>query len=136
MDESSRTAPDGGRLLLIGLGSAFLGIAMCVAQFTLGQLFVPWYMPILACVGAISIAVSLKRKRSAVRIAAMVAVVLLGSLQMLALNAMRLPRYEGPIEVGKPFPAFVAKRADGSTLTQADLAGASATAIVFFRGRW
>ena len=136
MDATSTMASGGRPLVWIGMGSALLGIALSVAQFSLGRLAVPWYMPILACVGAILIAVSLRRKRSAVRIAALVGVVLLGSLEILALNAMRLPPYEGPIEIGKPFPAFAAKRADGSPLTQADLAGASATAIVFFRGRW
>jgi hypothetical protein len=62
--------------------------------------------------------------------------VALGGFEVLALNAMRLPPYAGPIAVGRPFPAFEARLADGTPFTQADLVGGRHTALVFFRGRW
>jgi len=49
---------------------------------------------------------------------------------------MRLPAYNGPIAVGRPFPAFEARRADGTPFRQSDLIGDQHHAIVFFRGRW
>jgi peroxiredoxin len=54
----------------------------------------------------------------------------------MALNAMRLPPYTGPIAVRRPFPAFDARLADGTPFTQDDLAGNRHAVLVFFRGRW
>jgi hypothetical protein len=61
---------------------------------------------------------------------------LLGSLELMVLYEMRLPPYTGPIAVGRPFPAFKARLADGTPFAQHDLAGDRRTALVFFRGRW
>jgi len=36
---------------------------------------------------------------------------------------MRLPPYAGPVEVGRPFPAFEARRADGKPFSQDDWQG-------------
>ena len=90
-------------------------------------------MPALALLGVALVAASLWQRRTAWRVIALVA---LGGFEVMALNAMRLPPYTGPVAVGKPFPAFEARLADGTPFTQADLAGASHTAMVFFRGRW
>ena len=125
------------RLLIpLGLILAAGGIIAYVMQLRLQRLTVPWYMPALAFLGAGCIAASLREKRSVLRILALSAVLLLGAFEVFALNSMRLPAYTGPIAVGRPFPAFEAKLADGTPLTQADLAGASRTVVVFFRGRW
>lgn len=134
---ASTNPPASGRsLLLLGLALAPLGIGAFVLQMGLARLVTPWYVPVLAFVGAGLVAASIWRRRTAWRMLALVALLGLGGLEVLALNAMRLPAYQGPIVVGQPFPAFEARLADGSPLTQADLAGASHTAMVFFRGRW
>jgi hypothetical protein len=122
--------------MLLGLGLAVLGIAAYVLQLRLQRLSVPWYMPAAALLGAALIAASLWEKRTVWRILALVVVLLLGGFEVMALNSLRLPRYTGPVAVGKPFPAFEAKLADGSSFTQSSLAGDRDTVMVFFRGRW
>src|SRR3954471_6548383 len=128
--------PRGRLLMLLGLGLAALGIAAYVPQLWLQRLSVPWYMPAMALLGATLVAASLREKRTVWRVLALVVVLLLGGFEVLALNSMRLPRYTGPVAVGKPFPAFEAKLADGSPFTQASLPGDRDTVMVFFRGRW
>src|SRR3954462_9212145 len=130
------TRPRGRLLVLLGLGLAALGIAGYVLHLWLRRLTVPWYMPAAAFLGAALVAASLREKRSVWRILAMAVVLLLGGFEVLALNSMRLPRYTGPVAVGKPFPAFEAQLADGSPFTQASLPGDRDTVMVFFRGRW
>jgi peroxiredoxin len=49
---------------------------------------------------------------------------------------MRLPPYAGPVAVGRPFPAFEARRADGKPFSQVDVTGDQQNVLVFFRGRW
>ena len=136
MTTDSIPRPRGRLLLLLGLALAPLGIAAYVVQLWLQRLAVPWYMPALALLGVVLVAASLRQRRTAWRVIALVALVALGGFEVMALNAMRLPPYTGPVAVGKPFPAFEARLADGTPFTQADLAGASHTAMVFFRGRW
>ena len=136
MTPDSIPQPRGRLLLLLGLALAPLGIAAYVVQLWLQRLAVPWYMPALAFLGVVLVAASLWQRRTAWRVIALVALVALGGFEVMALNAMRLPPYTGPVAVGKPFPAFEARLADGTPFTQADLAGASHTAMVFFRGRW
>jgi hypothetical protein len=136
MTTPSTASPRGRLLMLLGLGLAALGIAAYAVQLRLHRLAVPWYMPAMALVGAILVAVSLREKRTVWRVLALIVVAALGGFEVMALNAMRLPPYTGPVAVGRPFPAFEAKRADGTPFTQADLAGDRDTALVFFRGRW
>jgi hypothetical protein len=122
--------------MLLGLGLAALGIAAYAGQLWLRRLAVPWYMPGLALVGAALVGVSIWQRKTFWRGLALTLIVLLASFEVMALTAMRLPPYTGPIAVGRPFPAFEAKLADGSPFTQADLAGDRHTVMVFFRGRW
>lgn len=132
-----RTHRSRGRLfLLLGLGLAVLGVAAYAVQLSLHRLTSPWYMPALASLGVVPVIASLWEKRTVWRVLALVAVVLLAGAEMAALNAMRLPPYTGPIAVGRPFPAFEAKLADGTPFTQDDLAGDRHSVLVFFRGRW
>ena len=122
--------------MLLGLGLAALGIAAYAVQLRLHRLAVPWYMPAMALIGAALVAASLWERRTVWRWLALAVALLLGGLELAALNAMRLPPYRGPIAVGRPFPAFEARLADGTPFTQANLAGDRHTALVFFRGRW
>jgi hypothetical protein len=136
MTTPSTARPRGRLLVLLGLGLPAVGIAAYAVQLWLRRLSVPWYMPALAGIGAVLVAVSLREKRTAWRVLALIVVVLLGGFEVMALNAMRLPPYSGPVAVGRPFPAFEARLADGTPFTQADLVGDRHTAMVFFRGRW
>jgi hypothetical protein len=123
-------------LLLLGPVLAFLGIGAYVVQLWLDWLAVPWYMPALAFLGVALVGASLRERRTVWRVLALIALVGLGGFELMVLSAMRLPPYTGPVAVGKPFPSFEAKRADGAPFTQAGLIGEQPTAMVFFRGRW
>jgi hypothetical protein len=119
-----------------GLGLAFLGVAAYAVQLSLRRLFLPWYVPAAALLGVALVAASLWKRPSAWRALALAVVALLAGFELLALNALRLPPYAGPVAVGRHFPAFEAKRADGTPFTQNDLTGGQHTALVIFRGRW
>jgi hypothetical protein len=139
MTDSANAPParSGGRLLMLaGLGLAVLGVAAFAIQLSLRRLMMPWYMPAAAMLGVALVGASVWRRRTVWRVLAMVVVVSLAGLEIMALNALRLPSYAGPIAVGRPFPAFEARRADGTPFTQADLIGDQHQALVFFRGRW
>jgi hypothetical protein len=133
-------APPGrsrGRLLLLsGLGLAVLGVVAYVVQLSLPRLMVPWYMPTLAWLGVALVGMALWKRLTIWRVLALVAVVLLAGGELAVLHALRLPPYAGPIAVGHPFPAFAARRADGTPFTQDDLIGDWHHVLVFFRGRW
>jgi len=107
-----------------------------MVQFSLQRLTTPWYMPALAVIGVVLVVISLFERRTVWRVLALLAVVLLAGGELALLYALRLPSYTGPITVGRPFPAFEAKRADGTPFTQRDLAGDRNNVLVFFRGRW
>jgi cytochrome oxidase Cu insertion factor (SCO1/SenC/PrrC family) len=122
--------------MLAGPGLALLGVAAYAVQLSLGHLMLPWYMPAAAIVGVVLLAASLCKRRTIWRVLALVLVMLLAGFEIMALSAMRLPPYTGPIAIGRSFPAFEARRADGTPFTQNDLIGDQHHAIVFFRGRW
>jgi cytochrome oxidase Cu insertion factor (SCO1/SenC/PrrC family) len=122
--------------MLAGLGLAVLGVAAYAIQVSLQRLMLPWYMPAAALLGVALVVASLWERRTVWRVLALVVVVLLAGFELMALSATRLPPYAGPIAVGRPFPAFEARRADGTPFTQNDLIGDQHHALVFFRGRW
>jgi hypothetical protein len=139
MTDSTNVSPAGSRgrlLVLAGLGLAVLGVAAYAVQLSLGRLMLPWYVPVAALFGVVLVAASLGERRTVWRLLALVAVVFLAGFELMALNATRLPPYSGPIAVGRPLPAFEARRADGAHFTQNDLIGDQHSALVFFRGRW
>lgn len=126
-----------GRLLLLGgLALPVLGVVGFVVQLRLQRLLLPWYLPALALIGVCLVAASVWKRRTWWRVLSLVLVVLIAGAELAALNAMRLPPYHGPLVLGKEFPAFDAKKANGSRFTQNDLFGDQASALVFFRGRW
>jgi hypothetical protein len=139
MTSSPVDTPDRSRgrlFLLAGLGLAVLGVVAYAAQLYFLRLTLPWYMPALALLGVALVALSLWRQRTVWRGLALLAVVLLSGAELAALNATRLPPYTGPVAVGRPFPAFEARRADGTPFTQNELTGDRHHVLVFFRGRW
>jgi hypothetical protein len=122
--------------MLAGLGLGVLGVGVYAIQLSLGRLMLPWYMPAAALLGVACMVASLWKRRTVWRALALVVVVLLAGLEFMSLYATRLPPYAGPIAVGRPFPAFEARQADGTLFTQDDLIGDQHHALVFFRGRW
>jgi hypothetical protein len=122
--------------LALGLGLAFLGFAGYVLQLSLRNLMAPWYLPIVTTLGALLLVVALWQARTVWRVLALVPVLLLAGGSWTLLLGSRLPPYSGPVALGKPFPAFETKRADGRTFSQSDLEGDQKHILVFFRGRW
>jgi hypothetical protein len=122
--------------MLLGLGLAASGVGIYAVQLYFQRLTFPWYMLALALLGVALVAASVWERRTVWRVLALIVIVLLGGFEVAALNALRLPPYTGPIAVGQPFPAFEARLADGTPLTQSDLAGDRDAVLVFFRGRW
>ncbi len=126
-----------GRLFVaLGLGLAVLGIAGYAIQLSTARLTAPWYMPCLATLGVVFLAVALWQARSVWRILALLVVLLLAGAEWAFLLATRLPAYTGPVAAERAFPDFTTMRADGTTFTQRDLEGDRNNVLVFFRGRW
>jgi hypothetical protein len=127
-----------GRLyLVLGVLLALAGLGIYAAQFRARALTTPWYVPILATVGAALALAALARSRSAWRWAATALLTLLaGAEWAFLLVLMSTPPYAGPAKAGQPFPVFTTTLADGSPFTQDDLSGRKSTVLVFFRGRW
>ena len=111
-------------------------MAAYVVQISLQRLMLPWYMPALALLGVVLVVMSLLQRRTLWRVLTLLVVVLLAGAELASLYEMRLPPYAGPIAVGRTFPAFEAKQADGTPFTQNDLTGDRHHVLVFFRGRW
>jgi len=139
MTDSTNALPSrsGGRLLMLaGLIVPVVGVVAYVIQLSLQRLMLPWYMPAAAALGVTLMVASLWRQRTVWRVLALVVVVFLAGFEFMALSALRLPPYTGPIAVGRPFPAFESRRADGTPFSHNNLVGDQHHAIVFFRGRW
>jgi hypothetical protein len=120
-----------------GIGAGLLGPALAAAQFSLKHLFVPWYSPVLATFAVVLLLVAVARRRSILRVGALVAVATFAGLQWYILVVVvKLPAYEGTTQPGEPFPAFHSSLSDGRPFTEVDLRDGSRRAMVFFRGRW
>ncbi len=134
---TQRPARSGRALAWLGLGIALLGVILYVIQLALKVLVPPWYAPVLAGLGVILLFVSLRRARTVWRMVGLGFVVVLVACELIILfYRSRLPAYSGPVDAGKPFPAFTTTRADGSPFTRDNLIGKEDTVMVFFRGRW
>lgn len=127
-----------GRLIFwAGIGACLLGLVLAVVQFGLKIVFVPWYSPILATVGAVLLLLSIASRRSVARVVALLLVTAFAGLQWYFLvSMMKLPEYKGPAQPGKRLPSFQAMFANGRSFTEADLADGSRRVMTFFRGRW
>jgi hypothetical protein len=120
-----------------GIGACLLGLALVFVQFGLKHLFVPWYSPVLATIGAVLLLLSVARRRSIPRVVVLVLVTAFAGIQWYFLaSMMKLPDYAGPAQVGKQLPPFRATFADGRPFTDTDLRDGSRRVLVFFRGRW
>jgi hypothetical protein len=75
-----------------GVAAFLLGPALAVAQFSLKQLFVPWYVPALATLGAFLLLVAVARRRSVPRVLALVLVAALAGLEWYFLVSLRNPK--------------------------------------------
>src|SRR5262245_10260063 len=126
----------GRRFLWAGIALAILGSAAYVLQLWARQLVTPWYLPGVGTLGAVLVIMALGYARSVVRVLALVLVgVLAAGEWYLLVKQATLPAYAGPVEVGKPLPAFETRLADGSRFGPGDLNGKQNTVLVFFRGR-
>jgi hypothetical protein len=120
----------------LGLACPLLGLLIYAIQLGAQRLVTPWYMPVLTFMGLVLVTLAIRRRRVVWRRVAFFLVAFLLGSQLTFLFLLRLPAYQGPLEVGKPFPQFQTLRADGTSFTQADLPGPQNTVLTFFRGRW
>lgn len=136
--ETAVAAPPRRRpLFLLGFLFFLLGPGVAYALVRLGHFGVPWYMPILATVGVLLMAVSARRRRGFWRVAGLVLfVALCGFEWYFFLIATRTPVYTGPAQPGRKVPAFSTRLADGQPFTDKDLATGGPAILLFFRGRW
>lgn len=126
-----------GRLLLwLGVLLGVFAPVVYLVQFQLKHLWVPWYMPIVGTAGLVLVLLSLGRRCTVWRFAALLLIGLLAAGEWLLVSASKLPDYTGPVTAGSPFPAFTAIRTDGTPFTLQQLQGDKNTVLVFFRGRW
>src|SRR4029078_12585016 len=100
------------------------------------RLAMPWYIPILATVGALLMLLSVVQRRGIVRIALLILFVLACGFEWVALMQTSTPKYVGPAQVGDKLPEFNASLADGTSFTNQDFATGKPTALLFFRGHW
>jgi peroxiredoxin len=123
-------------MLWLGLVVGLLGPGLFFVQINMERLTKPWYVPVLGAVGAALALYAFVQRRSIVRFLVMGVLVLLAAGEGAMYSMMQLPAYQGPVAVGRPFPAFASKLADGEAFTEANLAGTQGTAMVFYRGQW
>lgn len=136
MASSTERRYPGRGFLWLGIALAILGPAAYMLQLWARQLFTPWYVPSAGTLGVVLIILALAYARSAARVLALVLVgVLAAGEWYLLLELAKLPAYVGPVEVGKPLPAFETQLADGSRFGPGDLHGKQNTVLLFFRGR-
>jgi hypothetical protein len=127
-----------GRLIAwSGLAIAVLGVVGYMVQlFVLKRTFEPWYVPIMGTLGAGLLLWSVLLQRTVWRKILLLVWMLVVFEWFFMIVLSRLPPYTGPVTVGKPFPAFTTKLADGSSFTQQRFQGDKDTVLVFFRCRW
>jgi hypothetical protein len=124
--------------LWIGIAAPFVGIGVYLVQvFALKMLTMPWYLPGFGTAGVALVGFALVRKRNVWRIAGLVLVGSLAFIQWFFVSGgFALPKYNGPVAAGIPFPAFAAKFSDGQDFTQDNFRKDKNTALIFFRGGW
>jgi hypothetical protein len=126
----------GRGLLWLGMIVALSGIVIFFVLLYAKILIAPWYVPILASLGAALLLVALVRAQSIWRWTALLLfTAFAAAVWVMLLVVFALPPYTGPVKAGQPFPEFATTLADGSSFTQNDLKGEQNTAMFFFNGR-
>jgi hypothetical protein len=124
-------------LFLLGVLLFIAGPAIYVVEFQMKHLKTPWYVPIMATVGVLLMAVSVIQRRGILRIVGLVLfAVVCGFQWLMLLVGVATPSYTGPAQAGKKMPAFATALADGKAFTDKDLEDGKPTVLLFFRGRW
>ncbi len=97
----------------------------------------PWYVPIMATLAVVLMAVSLWQRPGVLRTVGVLIFALLCASEWVFFGAeTRIPDYTGPAQPGNKIPAFTTALADGTPFTQKDLENGQKTVLLFFRGRW
>jgi hypothetical protein len=123
--------------LILGIIAVLLGPVIYAAQISNHFLSSPWHLPALATFGAVLVVVSLAQRRTIWRFSAAGLTTLFAALAwLLLLVGLSAPPYTGSAEVGKAFPEFETKLADGTGFSRVNLTGGQNTVLIFFRGRW
>ena len=139
MSDQNRLAVDrrpGRRLLWFGMVVALSGIVIFFVLLNAGILIAPWYIPILASLGAGLLLLSLVRARSIWRWAAFLLFTAFATVVwVMLLVVLATPAYTGRVKGGQQFPEFATALAGGSSFTQNELKGEQNTVMVFFNGR-
>jgi hypothetical protein len=114
-----------------------LGLGLVAYQlYGLHYLFVPWYSPILASLGALLALLAVTQRTTILRSLVLVLLVAFAGFQWYFLGVfLKLPEYAGPTP-GQQMPAFQSAFVDGTSFTDATLRDGKRRALVFFRGRW
>src|SRR5215813_8167031 len=127
MSDQNRLAVDrrpGRRLLWLGMVVALSGIVIFFVLLNARILIAPWYIPILASLGAGLLLLSLVRARSIWRWAAFLFFAAFATaVWVMLLVVLATPAYAGPVKGGQPFPEFATTLADGSSFSQNELKG-------------
>ena len=123
--------------LILGMLLAVAGPAIYAIQVQNKSLLAPWYVPILATLGAFSMIWSSVQRRTIWRWGtACMGLLFAAFLWLMMLVGMATPPYQGPVTMGQPFPRFETRLASGDVFQQGDLQGDKNTVLVFYRGHW
>src|SRR5262249_46613652 len=135
MNRANPTGAGTGRwpLFIAGALLFLVGPGIYVAQFRLKLLDTPWYVPILATLGVLCMAVSVLQRRGMVRIIGLILFTLLCGLEWFAiLKATLSPPYTGPAAAGQKIPDFTTTLAGGAEFSSQDLAKGKNSVLIFY----
>jgi hypothetical protein len=139
MNRANPVGTGAGRwpVFIAGVLLFLVGPGIYVAQFRLKHLHTPWYVPILATLGVLCMAVSVMQRRGMVRTIGLILFTLLCGLEWFAtLKATLSPPYAGPAVAGQKIPNFTTALAGGAEISSQDLAKGKNSVLIFYRGRW
>jgi hypothetical protein len=122
---------------ILGILLFFLGPAISAVQFSVGNLSMPWHLPVLASLGVLLMMASVWRRGGVARWVGMLLFVAVCGLEwFVLLVATKAPSYTGPAQPGRKVPEFVTALADGRPFSNKDLEDGTSRVLLFFRGRW
>jgi hypothetical protein len=124
-------------LFFAGIALFVLGPVWFAVQFRMKNLGPAWYVPILSSAGLLLLILSVWRRQGIVRTVFLIFFGVVCSFEWFVFTVTaRSPAYTGPAQPGRKVPQFDARLANGSPFTGAELDKATATVLVFYRGRW